>query len=78
METTLADGCSILLDHGRKQLRDGAIYVVRAEDGVMVMRAKRADGGSWMLAGNLDAWEGVPVKSAAVVIGEVKGMGREL
>ena len=78
MEPTLPDGCSILLDHGRKQLRDGAIFVVRTGDGVIVKRAERSEGGTWMLASDHDAWESMPMAADAVVIGEVKWMGREL
>ena len=78
MEPTLPDGCSILLDHGRKQFRDGAIFVVRTGDGVVAKRAKRAEGGTWMLASDDDAWEPMPLTADAVVIGEVKWMAKEL
>ena len=78
MEPTLPDGCSILLNHGRKQLRDEAIFVVRTGDGVMVKRAERAEGGTWMLASDHDAWETMPMAADAVAIGEVKWMVREL
>ena len=67
------------LDHGRTQLRDGAIFVGRTGDRIMVKRAKRAEGGTWMLAGDHDAWELMLMAADAVVIVvEVKWMGREL
>lgn len=78
MEPTLPNGCSILLDHGRTRLRDGAIFVVRTGDGVMVRRAKKTDGGMWMLDSDHEAWEPITLAADAVVIGEVKWMGRDL
>ena len=78
MEPTLPSGCSILLDHGRTRLRDGAIFVVRTVDGVVVKRAERVARGRWILSSDHDAWEAVPMPDDAVVIGEVKWMGAEL
>ena len=78
MEPTLPDGCSVLLDHGKTQLRAGAIFVIRTGDGVVVKRAERAANGTWMLTSDHEAWKSVPLESDAVVIGEVKWMGREL
>ncbi len=78
MEPTLPDGCSILLDHARQRLRDGAIFVVRVGDGIMVKRAERGEGRTWMLASDHEAWEPIPMAADSIVIGEVKWVGREL
>lgn len=78
MEPTLPDGCSILLDHGRTELRDGAILVVRTDDGVVVKRAGMTASGTWALTSDHDAWESMPLADDAIVIEEVKWMAREL
>ena len=49
MEPTLADGCSILVNHARRQRRVGHIYVVRTADGLVVKRAGRDLSGAWQL-----------------------------
>ena len=45
MESTLPDGCSILLDRRQRALRSG--YVVRTDEGVVAKRSRR-DGVRWM------------------------------
>lgn len=50
MEPTLPDGCSILVDPDRTQLREEAIVVVRTGDGVVVRRTEKGAGGRWITA----------------------------
>ena len=47
-EPTLPDGCVILVDLARRQRRDGCIFVLRTEDGLIVKRAARA-GNRWVM-----------------------------
>ena len=76
MEPTLADGCSILVDLGRKEFRDGAVFVARTSDGVVARRAAQLMDDRQLLSddGQLAP---VPWQSAAV-IGEVRWIGRTL
>ena len=41
MEPTLPGGCVVLVDHKRKQLQPGRIFVIRTEDGVVIKREKK-------------------------------------
>ena len=41
MRPTLPNGCAILIDRSRTVRREGQIYVVRTEDGLIVKRASR-------------------------------------
>ena len=45
MEPTLADGCSILIDLNRRSRIVRHIYVVRTDDGLIVKRAGKSQGG---------------------------------
>ena len=55
MEPTLPDGCSILMDRRRQAPRSGRIYVVRADEGIVVKRARR-DRGRWILSSDHPDW----------------------
>lgn len=79
MEPTLADGCSILVNHVSRRLHVGHIYVVRTGDGLIVKRAGRDPDGSWLLVSdNLDKrlWPTRRWSPDAVVVGEVKWAAR--
>ena len=78
MEPTLADGCSILVDRSRRALREGHIYVMRTEDGLVVKRAGRDEFGRWLIVSDHPAWNTVPWPADAEVIGEVRWMARTL
>ena len=77
MEPILPEGCVILLDRNRRQRREGRIFVVRTEDGLVVKRAGKGTGG-WQLVSNHPRWPDAPWPSDATIIGEVKWMAREL
>ena len=77
MEPTLPEGCVILLDRNRRQRRDGRIFVVRTEEGLVVKRAGKGTGG-WQLVSDHPRWTDAPWPDDAAIIGEVKWMAREL
>ena len=77
MEPTLPKGCVILLDRNRRQRREGRIFVVRTEEGLVVKRAGKGTGG-WQLVSDHPRWTDAPWPSDAAIIGEVKWMAREL
>ncbi len=79
MEPTLVDGASILVNLARQRRRDGRIYVVRTEDGLIVKRAGKDPTGAWQLVSdNPDKriWPTRPWPLDAPMIGEVKWTGR--
>ena len=49
MEPTLADGCAVLVELGRRRPRDGGIYVIRIGDELIVKRVVRAPEAGWLL-----------------------------
>ena len=78
MEPTLPEGCVILLDRNRRQRREGRIFVVRTQDGLVVKRAGKSEGGGWQLVSDHPRWPEAPWPGDAIIIGEVKWMAREL
>ena len=78
MEPTLVDGCSILLDHDRRQLRAGGIFVVRTGDGLVVKRAGRGRDGGWQLCSDNPDWTPVPWSDDADIVGQVMWTARTL
>jgi SOS-response transcriptional repressor LexA/DNA-binding transcriptional regulator YiaG len=75
MDPTLPDGCSILVDRGQTELRDGRIFVLRTDDGLVVKRVRR-DGELWQLVSDNPSWDPVPLGPEDAVIGEVRWSGR--
>ena len=78
MDPTLPEGCVILLDRNRRQRREGRIFVVRTEEGLVVKRAGKGTGGVWQLVSDHPRWPDAPWPTNAAIIGEVKWMAREL
>ena len=77
MEPTLPDGCSILVDRGRRRRLAGRIYVVRSPDeGIVVKRMDKDDSGAWLLDSDHPEWDPVPWPSNAEMIGEVRWVAR--
>ena len=75
MEPTLADGCSILVNHASLRRREGGIYVVRTDDGLIVKRAgKEAHGSRHLVSDNPDkrAWPTLPWPDDVPVLCEVR------
>ena len=78
MEPTLPDGSAIVVDRNRSRLREGRIYVVRTDDGLLVKRVKRDSGGEWRLISDNPDWDPVSWPVAAKVYGEVKWVAKPL
>jgi DNA-binding Xre family transcriptional regulator len=78
MEPTLPDGSAIVVDRNRSRLREGRIYVVRTDDGLLVKRVKRDSGGEWRLISDNPDWDPVSWPVAAKVYGEVKWVAKQL
>ena len=78
MEPTLPNGCSILVDRsqGRRQRRDGNIFVMRTEDGLVVKRVSREEDGRWVIESDNPAWEAAPWSEDTEIIGEVRWAAR--
>ncbi len=76
MEPTLPDGCWILVDRGRRRRRAGRIYLVRSEEGLVVKRLGKDEGGRWQLESDHPAWEAEPWPHGGEVIGEIRWTSR--
>ena len=75
MEPTLPDGSQIIVNRNRKELRNGRIYVMRTEEGVVVKRAKQNAQGWWLMSDN-PAWAPLFLTEETDIIGEVRWSGR--
>ena len=75
MEPTLPNGCSVLVDYNRQRRRQGHIFVLRTEDGLVVKRLGKDDAGGWVLLSDNPGWETVPMHRGDEIIGEVRWMG---
>ena len=75
MEPTLPDGCSIIVDRGRRDLRPGRIYVMRTEEGLVVKRVRHNAQGWWLMSDN-PRWAPLLLTEETDVIGEVRWAAR--
>ena len=75
MEPTLPSGCQVMVDHSRRELRDGRIYVMRTENGLVVKRVKQNAQGWWLMSDN-PGWAPLYLTEETDIIGEVRWMGR--
>ena len=78
MEPILPSGCSILVDRsqGRKRRREGRVFVLRTEDGLVVKRAGKDAEGNWQIESEHPEWPPVPWTDSTEIIGEVRWLGR--
>ena len=78
MEPILPSGCSILVDRsqGRRRRREGRIFVLRTEDGLVVKRVGRDEEGNWWIESEHPAWPRVPWSDTTEIVGEVRWLGR--
>ena len=78
MEPILPSGCSILVDRsqGRRRRREGRIFVLRTEDGLVVKRVGRDEEGNWLIESEHPAWPPVPWSDTTEIIGEVRWAAR--
>ena len=77
MEPTLPQGSSILVDRAQRRRRQGRVYVVRTEDGLLVKRAKRGEHG-WVMESDNPEHPPAPWPADAEVIGEVRWTARSI
>ena len=75
MEPTLPNGCSILVDRTRNRRRDGGIFVIDTDEGLIVKRLGK-DGRHWQLVSDHPSWEPAHWPRGAKVIGEVRWASR--
>ena len=80
MEPTLVDGSSILVDRSqyRRRRREGRIFVIGAEDGLIVKRAAKDSEGDWFIESDHPEWDPQPWPDNAEVVGEVRWVARTL
>ena len=78
MEPTLPDGCSTLVDHRRRRLRDDAIFVVRTSEGPVAKRASGSERDGWRLVSDNPESDSLIYRADFSVIGEVKWVGKTL
>ena len=81
MEPTIPDGSAILVDTAATDRRDGAIAIVRIGGRQVVKRILNDPEAGWLLAAdNSDkaGWPTEPWPEDAVLVGEVKWLGRAL
>ena len=79
MAPTLPDGCSIMVDRGRRRRLVGHVYVVRSPDnGLVVKRMDRDDCSGWVLRSDHPKRKTVPWPRGAEIIGEVRWLARTL
>ena len=71
MEPTLPDGCQVIVDRNRKELRNGRIYVMRTEEGLVVKRVKQNAQGWWLMSDN-PTWAPLFLSEDTDIIGEVR------
>ena len=74
MEPSLPDGCSILVDRGQQELREGRVFVLRTRDGLVVKRVRRVDD-LWFLVSDNPSWDQVSLDVDDTVIGKVRWSG---
>ena len=75
MEPTLPDGCQVIVDRNRKELRNARIYVMRTEEGLVVKRVKQNAQGWWLMSDN-PTWAPLFLSEDTDIIGEVRWLGR--
>ena len=75
MEPTLSNGCQIIVDRKRRELRNGRIYVMRTEEGLVVKRAKQNAQGWWLMSDNPE-WPPFFLTEETDIIGEVRWAAR--
>ena len=78
MEPTLPDGCSILVDRSqsRRRRRNGRIFVMRTEDGLIVKRVGKDEEGDWQMVSDHPGWPPAPWPDETELIGEVRWVAR--
>ena len=58
--------------------REGRIFVLRTEEGLVVKRAGKGTDGGWQLVSDHPRWPDAPWPDDLAIVGEVRWMAREL
>lgn len=72
MHPTLPDGCHVLVDRKSRTPREGRIYVMRTEEGLVAKRLGLDEDGHWEARSDNADWPPVPLRFGAEIIGEVR------
>ena len=72
MEPTLPNGCSILVDRSRRELRNQHVYVMRNEDGLIVKRVAHSPKYGWLLISDNIVCATKVMDEDTDIIGEVR------
>ena len=79
MAPTLRSGCRILVDRRRKRPKEGKIFVLRTDNGLVVNRARLGPGGNWLLLNDNPAFpQQNPWPEGAETFGEAVWTARPL
>ena len=78
MEPTLMEDCSILVDRDRRRRQPGHIFVVQANDELLVRRIGRDQERRWLLLRDNPEWPSIPWSDDMKIIGEVRWAARTL
>ncbi len=78
MGNTLPDGCTVLVNRGQREPREGRIYALHTDEGLVIRRAGRDDAGAWLLESDHPESRAVAWPDSAEVIGHVCWMARSL
>ena len=70
MEPTLPDGCSILVSRAKRRRRQGRVYVLYSDEGVLVKRLVKQNG-NWLLRSDNPALPDMPWTKSCEIVGEV-------
>ena len=76
MEPTLMEDCSILVDRNHRRRRPGRIFVVQANDELLVRRLGRDNEGHWLLLRDNPEWPSILWSDDMKIIGEVRWAAR--
>ena len=79
MEPTLTDGCSIIVELGRRRRQDRRIYVIRIDNELIVKRAVHDREAGWLIVSDNPNKEIFPTRAwpdDATIVGEVKWYGQ--
>jgi len=82
MEPTISNNDTLLIHTGRKQPRDGHIYVFRQEDTLWVKRVQVLPGGSLQMISDNDAYSPITVRPDEMhnfeVVGQVVNISKDV
>ena len=78
MEPTLPEDSAILVNRAMRSRREGKIYVVQADDGLVVKRAGKDTAGNWLMLSDHSEWKPARWLDEFETVGQVRWMARTL